>query len=237
MSSKKNLTYLCLFIFIIISCIIAYNIYMSYNSYNSYNNTENVIETFESKLQKLKNKKSHEKFGDIAEKIKKKMKKINKIKEMTSKEDKRKDHMKKKRTKARDWDKYWAKHAGKNQNDIDDDEYDEDEYDDEDNKNTDNFVDVDDSNNSNNNNNLTRRVFNNLSTYKSNNEYTIDDVIDRSERLKTNKMSMDYIKNELMKYYNSFKKEKFANNSPNTREALNKFPLYKEKFFEIFKSD
>lgn len=198
MSSHKNLTYLCLFIFIIISCIIAYKIYMSYTNYSD---TENVIETFESKLQKLKNKKSHEKFGDIAEKIKRKENKVKLNKEI-------------KETKNRT-QKNNKKNTGKN---------------------SDKFADVDDKYDSD-DNSLTRRIFNNVSTYKSNNEYTIDDVIERSERLKTNKMSMDYIKNELMKYYNSFKKEKFANNSPSTREALNKFPLYKEKFFEIFKSD
>jgi hypothetical protein len=187
MNSKKNLTYLCLFIFICLACIIAYNIY---NKMNNIDDNENVIETFESKLQKLKNNKNHEKFGDIAEKIKAKEQKVKHIK---NKIQKAKEDKKKRKEK---------------------------------------FLDSDDDTDK---NSLTRRVFNNVSSYKSDNKYTIDDVITRSERLKTDKMSMDYIKKEIVDYYNSFKKEKFANTSSDTREALNKFPLYKEKFFEIFK--
>ena len=37
------------------------------------------------------------------------------------------------------------------------------------------------------------------------------------------------------KYKQSFKKEKFKNNSKNTAESFEKFALYKDKFFEIFK--
>jgi len=43
------------------------------------------------------------------------------------------------------------------------------------------------------------------------------------------------MKEELNNYYNSFNKEKFNNNSKNTAESFEKFSLYKEKFFEIFK--
>ena len=43
------------------------------------------------------------------------------------------------------------------------------------------------------------------------------------------------MKNELNKYYQSFNKEKFKNNSKDTRESFEKFALYKEKFFELFK--
>jgi hypothetical protein len=75
-----------------------------------------------------------------------------------------------------------------------------------------------------------------LSKLNSNNNYTIDEVIERSEKLNTSKLSMEYIKKELSDYYESFNKEKFANNSENTRESLEKFKLYKDKLFEIFKN-
>ncbi len=39
----------------------------------------------------------------------------------------------------------------------------------------------------------------------------------------------------IFNYKNSFKKEKFKNNSKNTAEAFEKFAFYKEKFFDIFK--
>ena len=43
------------------------------------------------------------------------------------------------------------------------------------------------------------------------------------------------MKKDLYSYKQSFNKEKFKNNSKNTRESLEKFALYKEKFFELFK--
>ena len=43
------------------------------------------------------------------------------------------------------------------------------------------------------------------------------------------------MKKELIKYYRSFNKEKFKNNSKSTSESFEKYSLYKEKFFELFK--
>jgi hypothetical protein len=43
------------------------------------------------------------------------------------------------------------------------------------------------------------------------------------------------MKKELSIYNKSFTKEKFKNNSNNTSESFEKFALYKEKFFELFK--
>ena len=68
----------------------------------------------------------------------------------------------------------------------------------------------------------------------SNTTYTFDDVLTMSEELHPEKYTIDNIKDEVMKYANSFKKEKFKNNSKDTTESLEKFKLYKEKFFEIF---
>ena len=43
------------------------------------------------------------------------------------------------------------------------------------------------------------------------------------------------MKEEFYKYNNSFKKEKYKNNSKSTAYSFEKFAFYKEKFFEIFK--
>ena len=95
------------------------------------------------------------------------------------------------------------------------------------------------------NSNKNSRKTNKFNNVKNNNKsnknnkgktkYTFDDVITMSEELHPEKYTIDNIKNEVMKYANSFKKEKFKNNSKDTAEALEKFALYKEKFFEIFK--
>lgn len=92
------------------------------------------------------------------------------------------------------------------------------------------------------NNKLTKNNANNSDkkTTKKNNKqsnkttYTFDDVLTMSEELQPEKYSIGNIKEEVMKYANSFKKEKFKNNSKDTAESFEKFKLYKEKFFEIF---
>lgn len=75
---------------------------------------------------------------------------------------------------------------------------------------------------------------NNTKKNKKKTKYTFDDVITMSETLHPEKYTITNIKNELIKYYNSFNKEKFNNNSKDSAEALDKFKLYKQKFFEIF---
>jgi len=45
----------------------------------------------------------------------------------------------------------------------------------------------------------------------------------------------DSFMDSIHKYKKSFKKEKFKNNSKSTAESFEKFSLYKDKFFEIFK--
>ena len=64
---------------------------------------------------------------------------------------------------------------------------------------------------------------------------TFDDLFKATEDMDPEKISFENMKNDLFKYNNSFKKEKFKNNSKNTAESFEKFNLYKEKFFEIFK--
>uniref|UniRef100_A0A6C0HM80 Uncharacterized protein n=1 Tax=viral metagenome TaxID=1070528 RepID=A0A6C0HM80_9ZZZZ len=70
-----------------------------------------------------------------------------------------------------------------------------------------------------------------------NNNYTIDEVIDRSEKLHSGIgiLTIDNLKEQSINYYKSFKKEKFKASSGSTAEALDKFKLFKEKFFDIFK--
>jgi hypothetical protein len=64
---------------------------------------------------------------------------------------------------------------------------------------------------------------------------TFDDLFKATENMDPDKLSFENMKNELIKYNNSFRKEKFKNNSKSTAESFEKFQLYKEKFFEIFK--
>ena len=64
---------------------------------------------------------------------------------------------------------------------------------------------------------------------------TFEDILKSSEEIKPQKLTIESMKNELNKYYQSFNKEKFKNNSKDTRESFEKFALYKEKFFELFK--
>jgi hypothetical protein len=64
---------------------------------------------------------------------------------------------------------------------------------------------------------------------------SFEDLLKAGEAIDTSKMSIESMKNELYLYNKSFSKEKFKNNSQNTRESFEKFGLYKEKFFELFK--
>jgi len=64
---------------------------------------------------------------------------------------------------------------------------------------------------------------------------TFDDLINASEKINPDKYTLENIRKTVADYSNSFKKEKFKNDSKSTAEAFEKFSLYKEKFFEIFK--
>jgi hypothetical protein len=63
---------------------------------------------------------------------------------------------------------------------------------------------------------------------------TFNDLMNMTEKMKPQRYTYDNIKEEIQKYSKSFNKEKFKNNSKDTTEALEKFSLYKKKFFEIF---
>jgi len=88
---------------------------------------------------------------------------------------------------------------------------------------------------SNNKNTKNKKTSNSKSNSTS--KYTIDDVINRSEKIQNGigKLSTDTLKTQAIDYYKSFKTEKFSANSKSTAEALDKFKLFKEKFFDIFK--
>jgi len=64
---------------------------------------------------------------------------------------------------------------------------------------------------------------------------TFEDLLKATEDMNPEKLSLSNMKEEFYKYNNSFKKEKFKNNSKSTAESFEKFAFYKEKFFEIFK--
>lgn len=78
---------------------------------------------------------------------------------------------------------------------------------------------------------------NNEKAKKRKNKYTIEDVINRSEKLQNgiSQISADYLKQQAVDYYKSFKKEKFSAKSDSTADSFEKLNLYKEKFFDIFK--
>ena len=63
---------------------------------------------------------------------------------------------------------------------------------------------------------------------------TFNDLMKETESMNIEKYSYDNIKQDVLDYYKSFNKEKFKNDSKDTAEALDKFSLYKKKFFEIF---
>jgi hypothetical protein len=99
-----------------------------------------------------------------------------------------------------------------------------------------NFINTNTNNNNNNNTNKNLNSNKYLNSLKSNKSgITFEDLLKASEKLNTKKISFENIGEQISKYNNSFYKEKFKNNSKNTSESFEKFSLYKEKFFEIFK--
>jgi hypothetical protein len=66
-------------------------------------------------------------------------------------------------------------------------------------------------------------------------DITFDELVKSSESFSKEKDKLYSITDSISKYKKSFKNSKFKNNSANTAEALEKFSLYKAKFFEIFK--
>ena len=63
---------------------------------------------------------------------------------------------------------------------------------------------------------------------------TFDDLLNETEFMDPERLSLESMQKDLANYSNSFKKEKFKNNSKSTAESFEKFGFYKEKFFEIF---
>ena len=104
-------------------------------------------------------------------------------------------------------------------------------------KKNNNDSDDNDSNNSNSLNYSNSEIKKQLSALKSKKTgTTFDDLFKASENMNPEKISISNMQKELSKYYNSFNKEKFKNNSKSTAESFEKFAFYKEKFFEIFKT-
>lgn len=87
-------------------------------------------------------------------------------------------------------------------------------------------------------NKKSKNFFKNISNIVSNKnekKSTFEDVMKTSENFKKEKDRIDNLSESVYKYKNSFNNKKFKNNSKDTAEALAKFPLFKQKFFEIFK--
>ena len=86
---------------------------------------------------------------------------------------------------------------------------------------------------------MKKKIFNDYFKSKSskfsNSGTTFDDLLKQTEKMDPDKYTLANMRKTILDYNNSFKKEKFKNNSKNTSESLEKFSLYKEKFFEIFK--
>ena len=64
---------------------------------------------------------------------------------------------------------------------------------------------------------------------------TFEELLKASEEIDPKKISISNMKKEISDYNDSFKKEKFKNNSKNTSESFEKFSLYKDKLLELFK--
>lgn len=75
---------------------------------------------------------------------------------------------------------------------------------------------------------------NKFSDIKSKKTTTFDDLITKTENMSNNN-SIENFSKKLREYKDSFNGAKFKNDSKSTAESLEKFALYKEKFFEIFK--
>lgn len=103
------------------------------------------------------------------------------------------------------------------------------------NNNSDNSDNSSNSNNSDSKNKIFNDYFKSKSSKFSNSGTTFDDLLKQTEKMDPDKYTLANMRKTISDYNNSFKKEKFKNNSKNTSESLEKFSLYKEKFFEIFK--
>lgn len=86
------------------------------------------------------------------------------------------------------------------------------------------------------NNNKNKNKDNKNKNNKESTKNSIDELIKKTESIDPNSFTFEKLKEDIVKYSNSFKKDKFKNNSKNTAESFEKFALYKEKLFEIFKN-
>ena len=71
--------------------------------------------------------------------------------------------------------------------------------------------------------------------FQNNENTTLDDLIEKSEKFTKKKDEYNLSIDSLMKYKDSFNHPKFKNNSKNTAESFEKFAFYKAKFLELFK--
>jgi hypothetical protein len=86
-----------------------------------------------------------------------------------------------------------------------------------------------------NNSKISKNNFQNIPKSNSNKSISFDYLMKKSEALAKKHNSQSSFLDSINKYRKSFNHAKFKNNSKNTAEAFEKFSLYKDKFFEIFK--
>ena len=74
----------------------------------------------------------------------------------------------------------------------------------------------------------------NKSVKRSKGKLTFEDVMKEAEEIDHEKYTINNLKSNFFDYVDSFKKEDFKNVTGTTNEALDKFKIFKDKFFEIF---
>jgi hypothetical protein len=76
--------------------------------------------------------------------------------------------------------------------------------------------------------------FTNIKKGKRNGKLSFDDIIKEAEEMEPERYTVSSLKKNFFDYLESFKKEDFKNVTGTTNEALDKFSIFKDKFFEIF---
>jgi len=80
-----------------------------------------------------------------------------------------------------------------------------------------------------------KNTFKNVSNKNEKQDATFNDLMKKSEAFSKEKDKLASFTDTIEKYKKSFNNKKFKNNSKNTAESFEKFALYKEKFFDLFK--
>lgn len=74
----------------------------------------------------------------------------------------------------------------------------------------------------------------NFANLSSDSGITFDELIGKTEKMNLKKYSITNVKDDILDYLDSFKKEKFRNETGSSNEYLDQLGYFKDKFFEIF---